>query len=51
MSVFLVRFILASSAFLLSVGLVAGVLLVFILVCVKYYTVLGYNRVVQVKKV
>ena len=32
MSVFLVSFILASSAFLLSVGLVAGVLPVFILV-------------------
>ena len=32
MSVFLVSFILASSAFLLSVGLVAGILPVFILV-------------------
>ena len=50
MSVFLVSFILASSAFLLSVGLVAGVLLVFILVlchwvqlsCCCFILVLGH---------
>ena len=50
MSVFLVSFILASSAFLLSVGLVAGVLLDFILVlchwvqlsCCCFILVLGH---------
>ena len=50
MSVFLVSFILANSAFLLSVGLVAGVQLVFILVlchwvqlsCCCFILVLGH---------